>query len=252
MTDEPDTTTAGVAEPDSEEQRYVCPECGEGFRLAMRLGLHRKREHGVEGQSKSSRQEREQRRRGGLKSGKPRAEGSPRRPSESSQQRRARAIRETLLEFVEFTDEARGRSEVPPRDLADVIRRDASKLANSLAWAAERFNPLAWAIDQLAGHGGVITFVRGFMGVGTWLVGHWRRSLDAGGGQLEEPLLPVLTDERAGPIGWTDGRGGFFDLEGNRVAGPDALTAALNGGSAVAFADAPPPSDAGPDLTSHV
>lgn len=31
----------------SDVDRYVCPECGETFKMAMHLGGHRKREHGV-------------------------------------------------------------------------------------------------------------------------------------------------------------------------------------------------------------
>lgn len=159
------SSTPDLTDSDGQQTpQHVCPECGEEHDTAIRLGLHRRKEHGVLGSS------REQTARG---------ERSPRRTrTETSHTRRKRAVKETIVEFLDFSDEIRGRSDRPAEDLADVLRRDVDRIADSVSWAAERFNPLAWAVDHLAGHGGVITFARGFLGVGTWLVRKWRQALE--------------------------------------------------------------------------
>ena len=163
---------------------HVCPECGEAFALAMQLGLHRRRAHGVEGKTpKKSR-----------KSSTARPERSSR--SESKHTARKRAVQETLTEFVNFTDEVRGRGDTAPGDLADVIRRDAPKIADSLAYAADKFNPIGWFVDTMLGHGGPVTFLRGFLGVGTWMAGHWRQML----ADRPEPEAVYPVDEYGVPI----------------------------------------------------
>lgn len=155
-------------ETDQDEQDGpVCPECGESFTSALSLGAHRFHKHGIKG-SKPKPQP-------GRKRGRPRmAAAGDDAPESGRQARRRRAVKETLIELVSFTDEARGRADGEVDDLADVIRRDADKIANSVAWIAERFLPLGRAIDLLFGHGGALTVARGFLGVGTWSLGHWR------------------------------------------------------------------------------
>jgi hypothetical protein len=166
---EAEALAAAGATKDEAGSGHVCPECGEEFSSPMRLGLHRYQKHGIRGRDA-------QRKAAG---GGSRRSTSASRPGESRQAKRRRAVRETLLELTDFTDELRGRGRTEPVDLADVIRRDADKIADALAHAAERFNPLAFAIDKLAGHGGVITFARGFLGLGTWLARKWRQGLAA-------------------------------------------------------------------------
>jgi hypothetical protein len=173
-----------AAELDRDDDGQLsCPECGKPFTSPMQLGAHRSQAHGVKGGSRAAAKRRgelppEEERRG---PGRPRKDGSPARPRHgggSRQERRRKAVQDTLIELVSFTDEARGRDTGPPVDLADVIRRDAAKIANSVAWLAERFNPLGRVIDLGFGHGGVITIARGFLGVGTWTLGHWRQLLE--------------------------------------------------------------------------
>lgn len=146
---------------------HACPECGRTFKTPGALGLHRKAVHGVE--SGRDRGERNKGKRG-------KRDGSPRRTDQSGrerQSRRARQVRETLEELTTFSDELRGRNDdVPAQQLADVIRRDASKIADSLAWVAERLTPVGLLIDRTMGHGGIITIARGFTGV----IGHGLRS----------------------------------------------------------------------------
>lgn len=154
----------------------VCPDCDAGpFTSKLSLGAHRYHKHGVKGTAghkKSS-----GRPRGRPPGSKNRGEAGASEGESARQARRRKAVRDTLVEFVSFMDEARGRSDAPAADLSDVIRRDADKIANSVAWIAERFLSLGRMIDLLLGHGGPLTVARGFLGVGTWTLAHWRETL---------------------------------------------------------------------------
>ncbi len=152
-----------------------CEVCGREFESKFQLGTHRWNSHKLRTVKAPP---------SGRGPGRPKGSSSrPRRAaatddSESARQaRRRKAVRETLLELTTFTDELRGRGEGEVADLADVIRRDADKLASSVAWIEERFTPLGRVIDLAFGHGGVITVGRGFMGVGSWVLGRWRTLL---------------------------------------------------------------------------
>lgn len=153
---------------DDDAGKRVCPECGEAFDSNFRLGLHRRNKHGVPGQSDRRKRERKAAARG---------PGRPKGSGESRVEKRRRLIRETLLETVELADEARGRSEAPAEDLADVIRRDADRIAYSLAWVADKLVPFGTVVDFAFGRGGVLTVARGFSGVGRWVIRRWRTLL---------------------------------------------------------------------------
>ena len=157
----------GEAPPADPDRPHVCPECGETFKLAMTMGAHRAKVHGVPGSSKTTKYTRR---------GRPPGSRNKERTSSPHESRR-KAIRETLIEFVDFADELGGRSDQKPKDIRDVIRRDADKLGDSIAYLADRFNPLGLVVDATMGHGGVISMARGFMGVGTWIVAHWQQLL---------------------------------------------------------------------------
>lgn len=167
MSDEP-----VAVEGQDDDSGHACPECGQEFATPLLLGAHRRFKHGVTGSSKRARRERESRARGE----NPRPSQSRSR-GETRQARRAKAIHETLTEFLQFRAEVRGEETATPELLADVIRRDSKKIADALAWAAERVNPLGRLVDVLAGHGGPVTFLRGFLGVAGWTVRKWRQGL---------------------------------------------------------------------------
>ncbi len=223
---------------DDTPKTFACPECGEEYGTAMHLGLHRKHKHGVAGQSKTQQKERRRRTTGGGRDRQPSGRGG-----ETRHARRRRAVRETITEFVDFADELRGRPTSQPLALVDVIRRDAERIADSVAWAAERFNPVAIVVDRLAGHGSPVTFARGFIGVGTWLVRKWRGML----ADRDKPadLIPVY-DQSEDQVAWTDGRGSFYSLEGEPI---DPPAAEMNG--ALVEQDRQADELGGPDLTSH-
>lgn len=161
----------------SDQDGFVCPDCDYVAPSRLTLGGHRFQKHGVRGKT-ADRKRKSSGRPRGRPPGGGRASGDTGGGESSRQTRRRRAVKETLVELVSFTDEARGRGEGAPQDLADVIRRDADKIANSVAWIAERFNPLGRMIDLAFGHGGLLTVARGFMGVGTWTLAHWRQMLE--------------------------------------------------------------------------
>ena len=128
---------------------FNCPECGNDFETKQKLGVHRRNEHGVA----STRNDK--------KDGAPRRE--PKADSARQAQRRT-LVKETILELVDTTDELRGRSTEAILDLADVIRRDADKMASALAALAERgpFVLLGVVIDKLLGAGGPFSLLRAF------------------------------------------------------------------------------------------
>lgn len=129
---------------------HVCPECGAEYKLAMHLGLHRRREHGVQGSAKQSSPKRKRTSSGGGR--------------DSTQTRRRKAISETLLELVTFSDDLRGQSVIDTSSLADVIRRDADRIADAIAAWAEKAPPVGALIDIIA-HGLVVKTFRGFQGL---------------------------------------------------------------------------------------
>lgn len=155
-------------EPGPEPSGFVCPECGAVEQSPLRLGLHKRRAHGIVGKSASSAKERRSRKTKTER--KPlgeRTRAPSRERSEGSQARRKRLVKETIIELLDVRDALRGQGTVDPDEtLADVIRRDADRIASSLAFAAERFTALGRLIDRACGHGSALTFVRGFLGVG--------------------------------------------------------------------------------------
>lgn len=150
---------------------HVCPECGEEFKLAMHLGGHRKREHGVAGTAPKKKRRTTER------------ESSPKA-------RRKQAIASTLRELAELSDDARGRTtHTLPEHLSDVIRRDADKIATTIATVAEKVNPVAWFVDTTMGPTGLLTLAVGLSGVGRWLLRFWR-------GRVHEEPFPEYTPEQ--------------------------------------------------------
>lgn len=183
MTDVLETDEAAPDEAAADD--LTCPDCGEGpFASKLLLGAHRFHKHGIKSQKAAQPKGRKR---------TARTESAGDAPESGRQARRRKAVKETLIEMVSFTDEARGRSDEPAEDLADVIRRDADKLANSVAWIAEKFTPLGRGIDLLLGHGGPVTVIRGFLGVGRWTLAHWREILQERAAQ-EELLIVEQRD----------------------------------------------------------
>lgn len=160
----------------------VCPECEAAgnhvtFASPLNLGAHRRMAHGVAGKG-----------RGKSGGSKRRTSTSTNPPKGSRVERRRKAVAETLRELVEFRDAARGDAFAgEPEHLADVIRRDADRIAQAVAWIAERVNPLGHGIDLLLGHGGPVTVLRGFLGVGTWTLQHWRKMIADRNAEQEPP-----------------------------------------------------------------
>jgi hypothetical protein len=151
---------------------HVCPECGQTFKLAMHLGAHRARKHGVAAATPK-------RKRSGAKS----------ESASSPRARRKTAIASTLRELADLADDARGRGTELPEDLAAVIRRDADKIATTLAAVADKLNPVGWFVDATMGPGGVLTLAVGLSGVGRWLLRQWRAQLTSRGEQ--QPVEPT-------------------------------------------------------------
>lgn len=161
-------------------KKHVCPECGEEFALAMRLGLHRRREHGVAGTTPKRKS-----------SGTTKA-----REASSPKTRRKQAVASTLKELADLADDARGRSTEMPEHLADVIRRDADKIATTVSTVAEKVNPVAWFVDVTMGPTGILTLIVGLSGVGRWLLRSWRQSVD----NREQPQEVYPVDQLTEPV----------------------------------------------------
>lgn len=184
-----DAAAAGGGEagaPGEDGPPYACPEpgCEKTFSSKLALGGHRATMHGYRSSTRHKGKS-------GRGPGRPRKDGSPARPRETgaeskSQERRRKVVRETLIEVATFQDQLAGLETGDPSRLADVIKRDADKIANSVAWIAERFNPLGRGIDLLLGHGGPVTILRGFMGLGRFTLARWqaaaRRQQEQGAG----------------------------------------------------------------------
>lgn len=184
MTDE-EVTVAEVV-----DEQHVCPECGEAFKRASGLATHRSSKHGVAG----ARQDRAA------------SDAAPkRRKSVGRRDRREQQVKETIDEFVKFTNELRGRSSDEPDDLADLLRKDAAKIAYSLSWVAERLAPVGWFIDKTMGHGGVITIATGFSGLLRKGLHGWREMIAKRNEQSDIDALndPLYADSRED--GNTDG-----------------------------------------------
>lgn len=199
--------------PAADDGGVECPECGARLKNRKSLGGHMRDVHKIKGGI------------GGRGPGRPRKDGNPSRPpSGNRQERRRRLVQETLIELSEFTDELRGRSELPAVDLSDLIRRDAAKIANSVAWVAERFNPLGTLIDLTTGHGGAITIMRGFTGVGGWVLRRWRTLLSER--EREQAQPGALYADQLGPEGeglpTVDEHGNLIDYSGGVYVGNTA------------------------------
>lgn len=201
-----DTEERGADPGAQDAERHACPECGEEFSAKFRLGLHRSQKHGYVSPRRG-----EDRGRGGKRGpGRPKGSGA----GQSRQVRRKTAIKQTIDEILDFADDLRGRSTGELGDLADVLRRDADRIATSLSWAAERFNPLAFGIDKLAGHGGILTLAGGFSGVGRWVIKRWR-SLVAERAEAEAEQASWLAAEEVPPE--PEQEPGYAPLEHNPV-----------------------------------
>lgn len=144
--DDRETTSAGGDGNDG----HPCPECGEQFDSAVKLGLHRKREHGVEGVNARKR------RRG--RDAAPRDRETA-RPNPASRSRRGRLVSETLVELANLI-ERRG-DNVDDLTFAAILRRDADRIGGWLAALAERrmFAGLGPIVDNLFGDGGPLSAI---------------------------------------------------------------------------------------------
>lgn len=207
VVDDPDGDAA--AEPAADPARpYVCPVCGKSYTSAGGLRAHTLTKHPGEV----------------IPTRKQKAKGTEQAPrrgraqtgSGTRQERRRRAIRETIDELTEVTIELRRGTGEDPGNLADVLRRDADRLATSLSWIAERVNPLGRFVDLTMGHGGAITIARGFNGVGLWFLRTWRQALARRQSEQEaRGLATYLDEEEQEPeeilIFWRDGEGALVD-----------------------------------------
>lgn len=142
-----DDPGAGASDSDGVE----CPDCGLTFDNKIKLGIHRAKEHGIEGINK--------RKRGRSSGDRDAAPERPHRPSPQTKTKRARLVSETLVELADLL-ERRG-DNVDALTVAGVIRRDADKIGNALAGLAERrmFAPFGPIIDALFGDGGPLSFI---------------------------------------------------------------------------------------------
>lgn len=174
--------------------RYFCAGCGADFKTRPNLTRH-KRENGHGSSTGATRPRRTD------DASPSRERGRP--PKVGRQSRREQAIRETIEEAVQLAKVARGGPQIDVASLVDVLDRDKARLAVSISWLAEKFNPLGKLIDWTMGHGGVLTIVRGFSGVGSWTLGKWRTMLVEREQQVDEPLfvedLPVEPVEPVEP-----------------------------------------------------
>ncbi len=186
--DEPeDDVVRSDGEPDkptrNEAGEWVCPECGETYKLAIQLGAHRRSKHGVAGSSKSAAKEKRRRERGGSSGAAPRRQDS-----------RKTRIKQALLDLANLSDDLRGRSTGDlPEHLAEVIRRDADALATMLAALAERVNPIRFFVDRVLVLAAPVTASSGVL---RWLLRAWRRQLEERE-TGEEPELTLVEPDMA-------------------------------------------------------
>lgn len=189
-----DDENADTAPPVDEERPYVCEHCDKTYTSQGGLRAHLLTKHpGAAVTTKRKKKE------GG-------SEAAPRRGrnaggSGSRQERRRKMVRETIDELTEVAVELRQGTGTEPGRLADVLRRDADRIATSLSWIAERVNPLGSLIDVTMGHGGAITIARGFNGVGLWFLRTWRKAL--AGRAAERKQEAFYLDEREGDGDYT-------------------------------------------------
>ncbi len=169
----------------NEAGEFVCPECGETFKLALHAGVHRRQKHGVKSpNAEKNRKETERRR---AKRGRDSAPSS--RPEPARKTRIARMLRDV----ANLSDDIRGRESIDlPEQLSDVIRRDADQLATLLNGLAETFNPFKSGVDLATR---VLAPALAASGVLRWMLRAWRRQLDQ---REQEP--PELTPEQAAAL----------------------------------------------------
>lgn len=153
MSDQPEKNESG---------EWVCPECGETYRLAMHLGLHRRSKHGVEGASPDAARKRNER--------KSKGEGERK---EARQSRIAKALKD----LANTADDLRGQGDGAdlPERLSDLIRRDADRYARVIAAAAEAFNPIAFFTDRVLN---LVAPALDVMSFPRWLLRFWREKLE--------------------------------------------------------------------------
>lgn len=171
MSDEPDEQQEEKdgRPTQNEDGQWVCPECGEAYRLAIQLGAHRKSKHGVSGSSRSTRQAKERKQR----------EGSPQRSrGVSAQQERKRKIAKALRDLADLSEDLRGHGggKPLPERLAVIIREDADALATLIASAAEHVNPVAFFVDRALW---LVAPLTGSQRVLRWLLRAWRNQIQA-------------------------------------------------------------------------
>ena len=151
MSDDADLFDGGSDDDAEPTSGHACPECGQEFANRVRLGMHRRAEHGILGKNASA------------AAGKGKRHASPRRPAgaaaAASRSSRSRKISESLTELVDLFE--RRTDNIDAHTLAEIIRRDADKIGEALAALADRrmFAPLGTAIDLLFGTGGPLSFL---------------------------------------------------------------------------------------------
>ena len=92
---------------------------------------------------------------------------APRRGNTSTANERKRAERKrqakaTLEELANLMDAAQGRGDAPAESLADIVRRDAEAMAETIANMAARFTPAAFLVDKVFGAGGPLSMLVSF------------------------------------------------------------------------------------------
>lgn len=171
--------------------RFQCPDCERSYKNVDDLQKHRRLQHAFRSSSRRGRPQ------GSKNKGGAGSDGSPRREQAPGLRRvrREKDVRETLEEIVSFSRAVKG-ERVDVRSLVDVIDRDKQRMAVSIAWVAEKFNPLGALIDLTMGHGGAITIVKGFSGVGGWMISRWRQLIAE---RESEEVVPFYAGQPGDP-----------------------------------------------------
>jgi hypothetical protein len=113
----------------------------------------------------------------------------PRKPSAAKQGERQKAIKESLGELADWMKE-RDVDEAEPEEIADVIRRDADKIAVVLTALSEKHDLIARLCDRVFGIGGPLSVLRAFGPLGRHVLGPllvFRRESGEGENLDEEP-----------------------------------------------------------------
>jgi hypothetical protein len=95
----------------------------------------------------------------GTDKGKPKR-GPGRPPKRMPAPELERRIPESLAEVADWLDG--GAVDVEVNTLADLIRRDAEKMAEVAAALAQRVSPVAWLVERLVGKAGPLSALRAF------------------------------------------------------------------------------------------